>query len=291
MNTIRANSPAALFLSLLLHGTVVALMVFMAHFLGQQAEKPPAIFELVAGPPTAPDELVAPALGSPAAKVTLKVPAAAATPPKPSPSPPIEAAEVAPPAPKPAPKPPPKPAPKSPPKPAPSKTATTNAKAAPREAPKTPRMSKQEFEKRYGKPQASATAPSSSRPIKAPRIDTRGIANGVIGGSTANTRGGGGGRAMSREQMDAMTEYFLKLRVRLQQALEKPAGVSDQLRTEVEFLVAANGQIDNVRILRSSGNAEFDQCALDAFRKIAWLGARPDGKSDTRTVTFQMKDD
>src|SRR5471030_3124039 len=39
-------------------------------FVAQQ-DKPPVIFELVAGPPTAPDELVAPALGNTTAKVAL----------------------------------------------------------------------------------------------------------------------------------------------------------------------------------------------------------------------------
>ena len=60
---------------------------------------------------------------------------------------------------------------------------------------------------------------------------------------------------------------------------------------EVSFFVAANGEIGNVRITRSSGNAEFDQSALDAFLLVRGIGPTPTGQGYTWTVTFRMKDE
>src|SRR5512141_2755306 len=70
---MRANSPNAIFISLTLHAFVAAVLFVSTVYIAQQ-EKAPVIFELVAGPPTAPDELVAPALGNTAAPVKLEVP-------------------------------------------------------------------------------------------------------------------------------------------------------------------------------------------------------------------------
>lgn len=266
MRTMQANSPAALLLSFLLHGMVAALLFFMAYVVGRQTPQP-AIFELVAGAPTAPDELTAPALGSPDAKLTLKVPEA--------PAPRVEPQEKV---------------PEMTAVPEPVKPPAKIKPAPPKEAPQAPRLTKEEFEKRYGKPQPVKTA-QAPPPVKAPRIDAKGIAEGVRGGSPANTRGGGGGNALSRERMDPMSEYITTLKLRLKQAHEKPVGVSELLSADVEFFVAANGQIDNVRIVRSSRNAEFDRSVLDAFRNIAWLGPRPDGKSDVWRLTFRMKEE
>ena len=125
-----------------------------------------------------------------------------------------------------------------------------------------------------------------------PRIDSQGIANGVRGGSTTNTRGGGGGKAMTREEADAMQVYQAALHNRLGEAFDKtkPAGLSDSLVAEVEFTVAASGEISNIHISHSSGNQDFDQSALDAFRQITWPGARPDHKSDLWRLTFRMKE-
>jgi outer membrane biosynthesis protein TonB len=43
--------------------------------------------------------------------------------------------------------------------------------------------------------------------------------------------------------------------------------------------------------VRSSGNTAFDLSCLDAFRRMGSIGAKPDGRSATWTLTFKMKDE
>jgi colicin import membrane protein len=242
---MRANSPAALFLSLVLHTGLAALLFLATYLASRQVSAPPVIFELVAGAPTAPGELTAPTKGT--SSVKLKIP-----------RPKVEKVE---------------PAPREEPSP-----AETQSK-----------MSYEEYVRKHGAPKPADTKPRPAAPP--PRIQTEGIKDGVTGGSTANNRGGGGGRALTREEADAMTVYEALVRNLLKEAHEKPVGVSDNLSAEVEFFVAASGEISNVRLSRSSGNAEFDQSVLAAFKRITWPGARPDKKSDLWRLTFRMREE
>lgn len=271
---MHARSPSAVAASLALHLVVVAVLVAVSLLFQRvrDAEKPPVVFELVAGTPTAPFEREAPALGTP----RLEVPKVEA--PRTAPTVEPEEAEVAPPEPRPAPKTPAPPQVKEPPRPAPTKQAAK-------------KISYDEFKKKHGAPQSSKVA-AAPRAAKVPRIDAEGIAGGVRGGSKANTRGGGGGKALTREEADEMAVYEAALRNRLKAAHEelKPAGLGDTLSAEVSFFVAANGEIGNIRLTRSSGNAEFDQSVIAAFRRITWLGPRPDNRSDTWRLTFRMRE-
>ena len=266
---MRANSPAALFLSLMLHGVAVGLVVLLTYFATQRESAPPVIFELVAGPPTAPDELVAPALGNSANPVKLTVPKV--EPPAPQPVKTVEtrpAAEET------------IPAATAKPKPATSIT---------KELKKSERLSYQDYLKKHPIPKQPKPAPAQ-RGANVPRIDAEGIADGVRGGSTANKRGGGGGNALTREQQSELNTYISFLLSELKAAHEPPPGVSDQLEARVTFEISADGTISNPRIARSSGNRDFDDSVLAAFRKVRPIGPTPNGKGDTWTVTFRMKD-
>ena len=70
---MHANSPNSILVSLTLPAFVAAVIFVSTVYVARQ-ESMPVIFELVAGPPTAPDELVAPALGNSKASVKLEVP-------------------------------------------------------------------------------------------------------------------------------------------------------------------------------------------------------------------------
>jgi TonB family protein len=260
---MRANSPSSVFLSLTLHVVVGAIIFVTTMFVTQQDKLPPVIFELVAGPPTAPDELVAPALGNTTAKVALppdksepKVQETVETPPAPE--------SVAPPKPK----------------------ADTSIV---KELKKAEKMSYKDYLKKHPTPKPPATPPAQ-RSASVQHIDAQGIANGVRGGSTANTRGGGGGKALTREEQSELNTYISFLLNALKEAHDPPPGVSDQLETKVTFDISANGNISSPRIARSSGNREFDESVLEAFRKVRSIGPTPDGKPDTWTVTFRMKE-
>ncbi len=266
---MRANSPSSILVSVVIHAFAAGMIFLTTVYVAQQS-KPPVVFELVAGPPTAPDELVAPALGNSA--VPVKPDKAREEPPATAPESTVQTAVEPPPAPETV----------SPPK---AKPDTSIAKTMK----KSERMSYKEYLKKHPTPKPSAT-PSNQRTANVPRIDAQGIASGVRGGSTANTRGGGGGKALTREEQSELNTYISFLLSALKEAHEPPPGVSDQLETRVTFDISASGRISNPRIARSSGNRDFDESVLEAFRKARSIGPTPDGRGDTWTVTFRMKE-
>lgn len=158
---------------------------------------------------------------------------------------------------------------------------------------KANRMTKEEFDRKFGsKATSSSSRRSNSGSVKIAKIDGKGIARGVVGGSTANDKGGAGGTALSREEGDMLDAYFSLLVQRLKQEHERPAGVSDLLTARAEFYIASDGTISRVKVIRSSGSPEFDQSVLSAFRNVGSIGPRPDdGGTLRREVTFKMRDD
>ncbi len=268
---MRANSPSAVLVSLTLHAFVAAVIFLTTIFIARQDRTPPVVFELVAGPPTAPDELVAPALGNTPDKVAVEAPKAPEVPePKAQEvAKPPEMNEVAVPA-----------------KPAPAKRDTSIAK----QLKKSEKMSYQDYLKKHPTPKTPKTAAVTPKGGNVPRIDAQGIAEGVRGGSTANTRGGGGGKALTREEQSELNTYISFLLNALKEAHDPPPGVSDQLETRVTFDITASGVILNPRIAHSSGNREFDESVVEAFRRVKSIGPTPTGKADTWTVTFRMKE-
>jgi colicin import membrane protein len=300
---MRASSPSAYFASLTIHAVVAAIIVLLSLMIqrAQDAQKPPTIFELVAGPPTDPFAKDAPALGTP--KVKLDIPQA---PPRVEPK--VEPKVVAEPEPdedEPMPvvkavEPPPEPKPKQilkkeTPKPKPNELAP-DAKKIVNEMNKK-RMTtylneKRKIDRARAKEEAARKAAEAKAASAAKRIDTEGIVGGVKGGKVGQT-GGGGGKALTREDMAEMDIYITGLKNRLREAHDqlKPQGLGDTLSAEVEFFIAANGEISNVRIVRPSGNAEFDASVRESFRRITYMGPRPDKQSSAYRLTFRMRED
>lgn len=271
---MRAASSSALFLSLTLHAMAAALLVLMTFFFMRPEVTKPMIFELVAGEPTAPEQTEAPAFGN---TLSLKVPKVE------TPARETEPEDVPEAAPVPQPKAPTKQAIKEPTKP---KADTKKAEQSKQQPTK---MTYDQFVKQHGKPQPKATT-GRPRPIRAPQVDVAGIAGGVRGGSTANTKGGGGGKVLSRSEQTLLENYIAQLIQALRLAHEKPAGLSDDLIVEVTFDIAPNGVINNARITRSSGYREFDQSALAAFRRLRSIGPTPDGRGDRWTIKFRAQE-
>ena len=284
---MRANTANSVVISLTLHAFVVGAILLFTFFAAQQVKEPPVIFELVAGPPTAPDELVAPALGNTTKEIKLDVPvveAVASMPAEPEPvvqTQPVETPAETPPVEKSKPKEVEKPKPVAKPKPDNSLV---------KEMQKSQRVSYKDYLKKHPTPKPAP--PSASRQVaNAPHVDATGIAAGVKGGSTANTRGGGGGKALTREQQDQMSTYYSLLLQELKRAHESPPGVSDKLEARVTFDITASGAIMNPRISKSSGDKTFDDSVIDAFLRVRSIGPTPNRRSDTLTLTFRMRDD
>lgn len=266
---MRPNSPSALLTSLTLHAFVVAVIFMTTLYVARSDKVQPVIFELVAGPPTAPDELFAPALGNTTQPVKLDVPKVNL--PREPAEPEIEEKAAVP-----------EPV-KTPVKPKPADTAIA------KDMKKSEKVSYQEYLRSHPTPKISAAPKPRTR--KVPRIDTPGIIGGVAGGSTANTRGGGGGKALTREQQSQLDTYISLLIQELKKAHEPPPGVSDQLETRVTFDITASGAILNPRISKSSGNRAFDESVLDAFRRVPSIGPTPTRRPDSWTVTFRIRDE
>lgn len=261
---MRANSPSAIFASITLHGLVAVAIALLTILLTRQEQTPPVIFELVAGEVTDATER-APTTTA----VKFDVPKTTPRPPEPRP---VREERVEPP-------PVPKPVEK---KAEPKKVPKVEEKKAPPKEEK--KLTYEEFVKQHGKPEPKvATTPP--RQTRVPRVDTSKITS-----STPTT--GERGRTQSRAEADAMTVYLAALRDRLKDAHDetKPAGLGDTVSAEVSFVLAANGEISNVRIARSSGFPEFDQSVLEAFRRITWPGARPDRRTETMRLTFRMRE-
>ena len=249
---MQAEQSNAFILSLTLHVGVVLTLVGVA-FVVQQSRPPPVhVFELVAGPGNDLTATEAPAVGSPDGEVDVKI---HEKPVKSEPLPPAPA-------------------------------VVPESKTIPKTPPKTgPKVSYKEFVTKHPLPAPSKSNPSPA--AKAPQIKTRGIPDGVSGGSS-RSHAGAGGQALTAAQHSAMEGYLSRLVTALRQNHPKPPGLSDLLKADVEYLVAPDGTISNVSIAQSSGNAEFDQSCIEAFIRMGSAGATPDGKAHTWITTFRM---
>ncbi len=318
---MNAHSPSAYSLSMMLHGAFVAAMLFTAYaFKDDTTRKSTEIFELVAGEGSNWAATEAPAIGTPEG---VKFPAEAKPVPQPRPQPvappapePVPVAETSPVTPAPSPVQavvPPKAEPKKTPPPPKTlaqqvqqtaarkekaivtkfkreeaarakKEAAEKAKREAAEAAAKKRMTKEEFDRLNGKKVASNTKPGAASFEK---ITTQGITGGVEGGTTS--KAGAGGKVLSRAEQDQLGTYFAALKQKIKEAHEMPPGASNALSARVSFYVASNGAIGQVKIIQSSGDAEFDRSVIAAFRATS-IGPRPDGRGDTHEATFSMKD-
>ena len=281
---MQANSPGAFFLSASFHGLIIALILISAYLLQQKTPEPTKIFELVAGAgnnyaateapaPSVPDTIKFDLPEAPAPEVE---PAPVITPPEPqiSKPPPVITPDPAPvlappknviPVEKPQPKP---------------KPVVKKVEPPPR------KMTKAEFDKLHANQRNPAARPAKPRSIKVRSIDANSFAN-----VSSKTLTGAGGKALTREEGNLLDGYIALLLQRLRAAHQKPQGLSDLLKAEVRFNIAADGVLSSVKIVRSSGSAEFDQSVLRAFAKVRTIGAPPNRKSDVWTVTFRMREE
>jgi colicin import membrane protein len=308
-----ARSPTAYLLSAVVHVLAVLTLIVFAWAVQQQSRPPVKIFELVAGAGNNWMATEAPALGTPDG-VKVNVPPA-------PPAPKIEEPAPTPPAPI---TPAPEPVPVTPaPEPTPpavksaaksidgtvpdfarlaKKTvarqelkqaqkqrmeeANAAAKARKEAAEAKKRMTKEQYDKLYG---GKANPAGKAGATRIARIDAKGIREGVEGGTGGEP--GAGGKALSRAESSIMDGYFSFLKQKLEEAHEPPVGVSDKLSVRVEFMLAVDGSISRVRIVRPSGNTDFDQSVLTAFKRVQPIGVRPDGKSEMITLEFNTRDE
>ena len=270
---MRAQSPGAYGLSVLLHGAAVLLIGFFSYAASSVVQDSPKILELVAGAGDNYMATEAPALGSPGGiklQVTPVPPAA-----KPEAAP-IQAA-------------PPEAAPKAPAKPA--ATAPSKPVDLVKSLNRVEQRRKDRLEKKYREEEERQEALRKQAAAKAARIDAEGIREGVTGGSAANKVGGAGGKALTREEASELELYWSELLAKIKENHTPPEGVSDTLVARMEFFVAADGSLSHFRIVSPSGNHEFDRSVIEAGERTRSIGPRPDGRSETVQMTFKMREE
>jgi TonB family protein len=277
-----AQTPGAYGLSALVHSGAVALVLFFSYAADHLDKSEPKVFELVAGEGDNYAATAAPALGSEGGiKVTPQAPVPTPLPEPPAPQPeaqPVPKQETSPI--QSAPETIPAPAKQKAPKPVDLVTSLKRAEA---------RRTKK-LEDKYKK-QQEAEAKRQAALNRVSHIDAEGIREGVVGGSTDNKKGGAGGKALTREEGTELEAYFAELLMRIKESHTPPEGVADNISAKVELFVAADGSISHARITTSSGNAEFDRSVIEACQHTRSIGPRPDGKSETVSFTFKMRED
>lgn len=302
---VSTHTNKGFFLSATLHAAVAALLCVWAYLLAPKPTPTTTMFVTLGGIGDNYMATEAPALGTPGG-VKLNIPPAPVAKPEPpaaKPEPPAKVEAVAQPEPAPA-KPEPAPPPpkaeavptpaKAPPKPrtmaqnirrqvivADSAAKQQIAKERAAEAKRQQQMTKEAFDAANRAKVASAKTPSAS--VK--KIDAAGIADGVRGGSPANTKGGNGGTALTVPEMSERDAYINTLLQRLKDELDRAVGLDDGLRAEAEFHVLADGRLARGTIIKSSGNEAFDLAVLKAIREVR-MPARPKGVDDVLQVPF-----
>lgn len=284
-----AQSPGAYGISALLHGAVLGLVLFLSYASMKVSEDTPKIMELVAGSGDNYMATEAPALGvSGGAAVTATAPIQAAPQPVVPQDSPIQAAPEPVPAPaaKPA-----KPVAKAPAK-VPDLVAQLKKTEARRERNLERKYQKEkEAEEKRLSHEEFLREQAAAKAGKVSHVDAEGIREGVVGGSTSNTTGGAGGKALTREESSELDAYFSLIRSRIKDNHTPPEGVSDSLVARVEFLLSADGALSHVRIVKSSGNADFDRSVVEACERTHSNPPRPDHRSETVQMTFRMHED
>jgi colicin import membrane protein len=283
-----ARSTHAYLASALIHCGFVGLLLLLAYGVGSTRPEAPKVFELVAGAGDNYAATVAPALGVPGGiKLKLATPRTPVVEQQPAPVEPVPVPEKvvkaslqkAPPVKK-------------------ADTVTNFTKVLERTASRRAarleakyRKQLAEEEKREAREEALERKAAQASAARAERIDAEGIREGVVGGSVENKTGGAGGKALSREEGDLLDGYFALLKARIKENFEASGDASDRLAARLEFFVAANGSLSGVRIVRSSGNADFDRSVLEAFHRTSSIGPRPDGKGETVAMEFDLRED
>jgi colicin import membrane protein len=267
---MNAQSPGAYGLSALMHAAVVALILFFSFASRSLVQDSPKVFELVAGEGDNYAATAAPALGSSGGVKLLSAPVMRAeTPPKPKAEPsPIQAAPEAAPA-----------------HAKPAKPVDLVADLKRVEARREKRL-----EAKYQKEKEAELAKEKAE-AKVAHIDAEGIRQGVLGGSTENKVGGAGGKALTREEGTELEAWFSLIKQRISENQAPVEGVSDSLVARVGFSVSGDGSLVHVRILKSSGNSDFDQSVVSACERTHSIPPRPDGRSEEMELSFHVHED
>lgn len=251
----KRNTSGAFIASVLLHAALVCV-AFLAVVLVPEEKEPPAIFEMVSVPNLPPITEVETEIAF-----------------DPIPIDPVIFPE-------------PEPEPERIPEPKPVEKKPEPKPVEKKPEPPPEKISYDQFVREQGAPKVQKPREVKPKPIKVPKINTTQIVNNLRDIMVDTTQL----NQMSQSEINALEAYFARLKQRLKLAWAKPSGLSDRLESTVEFDISAGGVLSGMRITSSSGNGDFDQSVLAAFRALRNFGPTPDGRSYPARVTFRMTD-
>jgi TolA protein len=103
--------------------------------------------------------------------------------------------------------------------------------------------------------------------------------------------GGGmpGGTGMTSGEMDALADYFQRVRALIDANFTEPKGVMQQVSALVQFTILANGTVTGVSVVKSSGNDAFDAAAANSIRELGTLDPPPGNMAYTKKIEFVGK--
>jgi len=183
----------------------------------------------------------------------------------------------------------------TPPTPVPTPKPKPEPKPEPKPDPK-PRMSFKDFQKTNPTKQPS-TRPASTAPTRnvvAPKItvDSKALANiGKGSGTGTGTLTGVGSGTGTGTGQNVLKAYVGYINTLARAKWRLPTSCQGMiLSAELEFHVSATGKISGAKIVRSSGDADFDKSVVSVFSSLV-LEPPPDNSPHLVSLTFHSKND
>jgi len=182
---------------------------------------------------------------------------------------------------------PPKPEPEPEPKPEP-KPPEPEPEPEPEPKPEPARISYEEFVKKFGRPEPTSRPPRPrpAEPVPVPdiRVDSSAFDN-LLAASDRSLAAG-----MSAAEQRVLMTYGEALVARLNAAWIRPPSLAGRdLHADVSFRLGRDGTLSGARIVRSSGNALFDDSILQVFRTVRRVQRPPAQAVRTYEITFRNR--
>lgn len=130
---------------------------------------------------------------------------------------------------------------------------------------------------------SAAFAPSSAT-AGIPRVDATAIVAALTDAASESSSDRGNAEGSSAEA----AAYFERLNLALRAAHEMPGAVDALYVTRISFLLGGDGSLLDVKVLKTSGNADYDRSAVAAFHRVRSIGKPPAGCSGRREINFVM---
>ncbi len=90
----------------------------------------------------------------------------------------------------------------------------------------------------------------------------------------------------SSEMQDILSSYVTQIHNIVHANWKIPTVDRDEISVRVSFNVSRSGAISNIRIVRSSGNKDYDDSTIRALKSVR-IPAPPDRKEHTITINFE----